>query len=230
MKKIYWAILTTACLTTPIVTHASITTDGNGSITAIMGTGNPDVNWNKVTDTDNNLELGLRAKQRFSTFTGTDNNGNYTFPANTAWNIEFSINVDPNDVGGITLASTGYSYLLDIDGLGTINLATTFGDNSYGNNGTANGAGVEGTFASLGSTYNIMQNSELHNWLGLGEGGHTFDLMVQDQAGKTLTSDRITVNGGYAPVPEPSTYAAGAVMLLPFGISMLRMVRKTRKA
>ena len=33
-----------------------------------------------------------------------------------------------------------------------------------------------------------------------------------------------------APVPEPGTYFAGALMLLPFGVSGLRMLRKNRKA
>ena len=33
-----------------------------------------------------------------------------------------------------------------------------------------------------------------------------------------------------APVPEPTTMIAGALLLLPFGASTLRMLRKSRKA
>lgn len=35
---------------------------------------------------------------------------------------------------------------------------------------------------------------------------------------------------GAAVVPEPSTYVSGALLLLPFGLSTLRMMRKSRKA
>ncbi len=33
-----------------------------------------------------------------------------------------------------------------------------------------------------------------------------------------------------APVPEPTTMIAGALLLLPFGVSTLRVLRKSRKA
>lgn len=35
---------------------------------------------------------------------------------------------------------------------------------------------------------------------------------------------------GATPVPEPTTFIAGALLLLPFGVSALRVVRKNRKA
>jgi len=34
----------------------------------------------------------------------------------------------------------------------------------------------------------------------------------------------------FVPVPEPSTLVAGALLLLPFGASTLRILRKSRKA
>ena len=37
-------------------------------------------------------------------------------------------------------------------------------------------------------------------------------------------------NFQFSPVPEPTTMVAGAMLLLPFGFSTLRMFRKTRTA
>jgi len=52
----------------------------------------------------------------------------------------------------------------------------------------------------------------------------------------SLAKSVITTDGSGLPdpnpgvVPEPSTYVAGALMLLPFGASALRIIRKNRKA
>ena len=37
-------------------------------------------------------------------------------------------------------------------------------------------------------------------------------------------------NTEFTPVPEPTTIVAGAMLLLPFGMSTLRMLRKSRTA
>ena len=39
-----------------------------------------------------------------------------------------------------------------------------------------------------------------------------------------------TADWSNTPIPEPSTWAAGAMLLLPFGISAARMLRKSRTA
>ena len=59
-------------------------------------------------------------------------------------------------------------------------------------------------------------------WVGLeiGDGG---------SGAASANIESITVNGG-TPVPEPTTVVAGVLMLLPFGASMLRILRKTRTA
>jgi hypothetical protein len=226
MKKTL--LILAASLAVPCLTQANITTVNDGIITAIFGTGNPDGHWNIVTDTDNNLQLGLRAKERFSAFTGSDGSGGYNFTPGTDWNIEFSVNVDANGTTGTTLASSGYTFFLDIDGgLATFPLAI-FNDNSYGDNSTANGAGVEGTYALLSLTYSLFQNSERN--IGLETGGHTFVLFAEDANGGVVLSDTINVNGGYSPVPEPSTYAAAGLMLLPLGAALLRTVRRKQFA
>ena len=44
-----------------------------------------------------------------------------------------------------------------------------------------------------------------------------------------LAIDQTTLSLNEAPVPEPTTIIAGALLLLPFGASTLRILRKTRK-
>lgn len=227
MKKLQTAILA-AGLASAMSASASITTTPNATITAIFGSGNPNGGWQEVTDTGNNIQLGLRAKERYGAVGTHDGSGNYTLPS--PWNIEFSVNVNADgSVAGPSLASTGYSYLLNVDGLYSFDLATIL-DNSYGNSSTANSAGVEGLFSAFGSSNSIMQNSEQVTYTPGDGSGHSFDLSVQDGSGNVVLNDRITVNGGYTPVPEPSTVVAGALLLLPFGVSTVRMLRKSRKA
>ena len=45
-------------------------------------------------------------------------------------------------------------------------------------------------------------------------------------SGTTFTVSQIQL----VPIPEPTTMIAGALLLLPFGASTLRMLRKTRTA
>ena len=136
----------------------------NQNITAIFGSGNPDTGW--TADTSNGIQLALRGKSRVDGST-TNTNGVYTFPVGSlprgAWNYEFSIN---SDVAGADPLTT-YDFYLSADGdptgciqYTTVNALTYWNDNSYGNNTTANGQGVEGTAAALAGTNNIAQNSQ----------------------------------------------------------------------
>jgi hypothetical protein len=68
-----------------------------------------------------------------------------------------------------------------------------------------------------------------------GDGGISF-VMGWDGTGNKGYVNDVTINGTTydfepnAPVPEPSTIAAGALMLLPFGASAVRMLRKKQSA
>ena len=120
------------------------------------------------------FNVALRAKGRNDTiYAGTTPNngtGTYSFPifggARGPFNYEFSINSDTNDADG-TDPLTTYDFYLSVDGESnqcvdytTIDPLAHWGDNSYGNNSTANGQGVEGTKAALASSNNIAQNSQ----------------------------------------------------------------------
>jgi hypothetical protein len=195
----------------------------NQTITAIYGSGNPNTGW--TTDTSNGIELGLRAKNRD---TGSTSNltGVYSFPVGSgpkaSWNYEFSIN---SDVTNGTDPLSTYDYYLSADDdpsqcirYTTVNALNYWADSSYGNNGTANGQGVEGPATALAATNNIAQNSEnitFGDYPGgpqtLGDATYNYELYAVEKGagpnGARLASVGITVvvgNGG-APCNTPAT-------------------------
>jgi hypothetical protein len=203
MKK--YIIILAASLATPCLTQASITTEANGTVTAIYGSGNSDT-WAVVktyTGADGNLQLALNQHVN-------PNNGNL--------NIDFSINVDPQGLG-VTLATAHYNYYLIVNGTTTYNLASYY-DNSVGTASTANGAGTEpflGLFLGTTGNATIFQNSE-HIV------GSTFELVVTDRSGNQIGD--LSYPFAPAAVPEPSTYAAAGLMLLPLGAALLKTLRR----
>jgi hypothetical protein len=137
------------------------------TITAIFGSGNPDTGW--TTDTANGITLALRGKDRVTGSTANSNGvyGPYAtgvVPPNNNrafWNWEFSIN------SGAENLSEDYDYYVAIDldpsecvNYVVANALTNWSDNSYGNDTTPNGQGVEGTAAVLASSNNIAQQSQ----------------------------------------------------------------------
>ena len=145
----------------------------NQSVTSnvIFGSGN--INGSFTTDTQNNVELGLRGKLRHNGSGAAENtfnsngDGTYSFDAGVAptqssptavWSFEWSINVNQDGgTSGRTLGDLTYVLGMDTDpGIGAT--YTTFDpindanpgtsgwwDHSMGDNSTANGAGVEAT-------------------------------------------------------------------------------------
>jgi len=164
MKTTALAIALTSAMATLV--------SGQTTITAIYGSGNPDTGWTSTSNGD--IQLALRAKARNDTAiagtTPNDGLGTYSFPvfegARGPFNYEFSVNSDTDDSDG-TDPLTTYEFYLSVDGdpdqcidYTTVNALTYWADNSYGNNATANGQGVEGTAAALASSNNIAQNSQ----------------------------------------------------------------------
>ena len=81
--------------------------------------------------------------------------------------------------------------------------------------------------ASKMLSWEILLNVSMLESLYGGEVGNLALMTVQyDDSGYT---DAL-VNIPQVPVPEPTTMIAGALLLLPFGASTLRMLRKSRKA
>ena len=98
---------------------------------------------------------------------------------------------------------------------------------------------VLGTDTSFSGTVSVLSNGDLvlvgsssgdlsATWTAITEGDKTPDVNLAtfgtgSDAGGSFTGDWIPVT-----VPEPTTVIAGALLLLPFGASALRMLRKTR--
>ena len=202
------------------------------NITAIYGTGNPNGGW--TTETGGGITLGLRGKNR-DTGATPNVNGTYSFPTGVAsnpnralWNFEFSINS-----GTAALSAYDYSFSVDLDpsqgtSFLTFNPLTAYGDNSYGNAGTANGQGVEGLAAVLAGINTVAQNSQNIVFLGLDpfeNATYDFVLTASSAAGGPQASVGITVvvGSGGARVPD-----AGSTMAL-LGTALLGMVGVQRK-
>ena len=158
---------------------------------AIFGSGNDNGSF-KITQAGG-IELGLRAKVRFPTPLNVfnyDGVSTYTFasgegsPGRPLWNFEWSINSDYKN-GSLPIDT--YNYLLEFDINPTsatdFDLSYAFDpihapnpgaggqvlwDHSFGNNSTAQGAGVEATDAAnylfLRQNNNLVQNSWAFNW------------------------------------------------------------------
>jgi hypothetical protein len=215
------------------LTTQAATVTYNDSITAIFGSGNPNGGW--VSVLDNNIELGLRAKNRVTAATTNDGAGNYSMPTGfngtrAMWNFEFSMNSNADGGPGANLSAYRFVLSFDVDpsqgqSWNTMNPLTL--DNSYGNDTTANGAGVEPTDVpsalALIAGNSIAQNSGNIVFSGSYPGfpspltDATYDFMLTaysstDTAGVTplaQASMRVTVGQGGAAVPD-----AGSTLLL----------------
>jgi hypothetical protein len=207
------------------------------NITAIYGSGNPAAGWTVDFDALNNVQLGLRAKDR-TTGAALNVGGVYTYATAPAtrglWNYEFSINSDAQGTTGLKLGA--YDFYLSVDrdssagvSFATVNPLTYWADNSFGNNSTGAGLGVEGSFATLGSLNNIGQNSE-NITFGDYPGGalaleanatYTYELYAvkkgDGQTGARLAdvSIDVVVGSGGAKVPD----AGSSALLLSLGVA-----------
>jgi hypothetical protein len=182
------------------------------TIVAIFGGGNPNSGW--TTATGGGITLGLRGKDRLTTGpASTANNGGLYGPYATGfeqpnnnratWQWEFSINSGP-----VNLATYDYYVGIDTDRSACINYTvvdamTYWTDNSYGNNGTANGQGVEGTSGApndYATIYNIAQQSQNLVFIGgiaTVPGTYSYELYAVEKgdgpAGVRIASVGITV-------------------------------------
>ena len=220
----------------------------------IFGSGNANGGW--TVDRNNSVELGLRGKVRFDLATGAPENtfnsdgaGGYTFDAgvpagqafNTGtWSIEWSVNTDFQNSGGLVLDDLTYVFGVDSDpGLGTsfvegdlINVL--FADHATGDSTTANGGGTVAAnavqYAAQIASDSVAQNSWQADFvLGGGfdpnlDATYDFYLAAFDGNGARLarTEARIVVGNG-ASVPAP-----GSLALLVAGLLVLR--RRARVA
>jgi len=243
-------IVTAGTVSLSIPTQAALSFDAKVVPDVIFGDGNG--NGAFTIDQQNGVELGLRAKVRGAGVYNSNADGTYTHQAGTVdggaiWNFEWSVNTDYLGTSGGHLNALTYALRIDTDpgvtkffavgdpinGVNP-NTGTVLWDHGIGNNSTANGAGDDdvgrtvASYAALIAGNNVAQNSWRPNWFGINQnvnGIYSFQLEAFN-AGASVAMTEITVNV----VPEPSTYLAGALLLLPFGASTIRFLRKNRAA
>lgn len=224
MKKLSMLMGTLALLLLSMNSHALAYND---TITAIFGSGNPDTGW--VSDTQNGVQVAVRAKNRTDGSTPNNGAGVYSFATGTApastrarWNWEFSANSDVLGTSGDSLLD--YTWLLSVDtdpsaaaSFTTFNPFAFYLDNELGNNSTANGAGVIDPF-NLG-LYNVGQNSQnitFAPWSLDPNANATYDFVFAAYDGTrqiASTEMQVVVGSGGTRVPDNgSTFGMMAMM------------------
>lgn len=218
MKKIQLLIVGICAASVVGLTYqarATFATTYDNTIAPIVGSGNSSSGWTSANNADLGLTLSLRAQDRY-TDGNTPNNGlgTFTFPAGQQWDYWFDVN------SGSSALST-YTYTL------------TVSSSLYG---TGTGMLSQSSPSDNGVTPsgNEFQNAE---WLGFSgydmslQQTYYFTLNAKDSNGNLVDSVNMTVvNNGVTPVPEASTMFAGMMLLLPLGMSGLRILRKNRMA
>ncbi|MCG8490963.1 MAG: hypothetical protein MI743_05055, partial [Sneathiellales bacterium] len=188
----------------------------------------------------NNIEVGLRAKQRFpaANIFNYDGNQTYNFTVGESspgsgrplWNFEWSVNVDLSGTSGNNLNDFAYNLKLDGDpSVGTsftsfdpINVFVA--DHALGDNNTGNGEGATYKNDPLGyhfalGTENVAQNSWAMHWFVAGfdpnvPGTYRLEFEVLSLNQELLASTGIDVVVSAIPLPAAlPLYGAGIAIL-----------------
>lgn len=196
------------------------TLDYNSGTTAIFGLGNPDGSW--VSTTNFGVTTELRFKNRTTGAFGYDGAGTYSFTTGTEVQFEWSVRSGTNlgdyvfvveTDGNPTVAITGFTFSIN-----------NYADNSFGTSTTLNGAGVEGTWASLAGDNTIAQNSQREIWMGVNRninGTYNFAVTAYAASDTNFENPITRTEGTLSFIPEPSAALLGA-------IGFLGLVRRRR--
>jgi hypothetical protein len=218
MKKI---LVTTISLSL-LVSSALASTTFDNTITPISGGGgNSSGAWTSAIA--NGFDLSLRSQYNNTVpnppadLTPNNGLGTFTFGTGTAtratWDFWFDVNPGATSTVGVV-----YNVMITSSlGGSPVNIPIALiPDNATSGTEFQNsediGFGFIGYNPSLVATYDFTLTA------------------TNSDTGALLDSVNMVVQNGVAPVPEPTTVAAGALLLLPFGVSTLRKLRKNRTA
>ncbi len=132
-------------------------------------------------------------------------------------------NTQPSDDQGAAMALAMYTVLYNSTGYGTYNSA-------FGGPGAFQ---ITGGLQTSGSAVYTDYIADLNEGVLGTLHGSSSSVTGNELVPTDPTAQGMILMGGYAngsPVPEPTTIIAGALMLLPFGASTLRILRKNRAA
>jgi hypothetical protein len=127
-------------------------------------------------------------------------------------------------------ANNGWHIVPATDRSGSLILANMGGTLSGYYWSTASAAWV---LVGSASGYSGSYPVNIGSWTDSTFGGQSVGLTLSDlqiNTGATAVMPGPIIIPAVTPVPEPTTFIAGVLMLLPFGLSGIRMLRKSRKA
>jgi len=120
-----------------------------------------------------------------------------------------------------------YTYTRTIDGIGFLS-----GEFASDNGGEllVNGVVAMHTPGWENTTSGDYESFTSFSDISLNQAVNTIEFEVYNPSWSSYNPTGLLVSGTFTPVPEPTTVVAGAMLLLPFGMSTLRMFRKSRMA
>jgi hypothetical protein len=218
MKKTLLTIITGSVL----IHSAFATVTYDNTIAPIVGSGNTSAAWTTAT-ADSGLALSLRAQYNNTPLatsleptglnpdlTPNDHAGTFTFATGTStlavWDFWFDVN--PGQTSGDTFALTINSSL---GGTPVTIPVALIPDNGHSGTEFQNAEDIGFSFLGYNPSLNAVYN---------------FTLNAKDSQGDVVDSVSMAVVNGVAPVPEPTTIIAGALLLLPFGAGFVRKLCK----
>lgn len=247
MKKIQLVIV--AVSLAGAMSSSASTTFGSLPVATFGGTGNPNnaVEVTTITDGGTTITLGLAAQQRYDN-PALGNNGNATYYATTGANFGNPLNPADTSHSSNLGATWNFDFYANIAGGGDLSTYTFILKYQLTPGGPVGSFNLNTAALSLGAptTTTTLQDSQNLDFLflavnsaflGITAPGGTFNpnatgnyafSLEADKAGSSIGESDITVD--VAAVPEPTTVIAGALLLLPFGASALRALRKNRAA
>ena len=230
-KELFSAVSVAALFLAPILNSQAAITDTTtyGTIPGLPAGSNPysgsgiPYNNSEITTisglpASDTLTLAMSATQHGSSNPAPGNNGAGTFTVSTGlvagrspWNFDFYINSANGSLTPYTFtlteAANGQTFTFN---------PLLIPDNVGGPSSAGNSESLD--FAQFGVPINYNPNQN-----------DTYNFTLEASMGGTeIGSDSITVISGTGAVPEPSTIAAGAMMLLPLSFGALRMLRNRK--
>jgi hypothetical protein len=129
--------------------------------------------------------------------------------------------------GSVTQSGNVYTATVNTSPSAVLNLSGLTADVAWI---TISTSGANGGLGNLSINVNNISyagsNADLQELAAIGSGILTVSFNTTKHLGDNIGA--INYTGSYQSVPEPSTVVAGALLILPFGVSTMRILRKSK--